>query len=910
MKTKQKKDYYILRMLLFFTLSLPSFALSSQTIIKGIIQDAQTKEALIGATITIKGQTKGTTTNFDGFYELELSPGKYQFLISYLSYKSIVTNEITIQKGETKELNLLMEEDNHFLDEINVVAKKNREAENILITERKNSTLAIENLGAREMSVKGLSTVADGIKKITGISMEGKSQVIVRGLGDRYNMTSLNGFPIASPNPDNKLIPLTLFPTAIVQNITVSKVFQPTFFGDYSGAHINIETKENIGKDFLTIGISTGGKSNTLYSTFYSSHKKGAKSPYWGFSKGLKMNKKIEQLTSTEFENYIKQDNPFKTSFQIEKSKSHPELGLEFSAGKSFKFHNQTLDILGALNFNNDYTILENAYTSTINAQGITRDAFLYNQYNYETTLTTLGQINYGFREKDRIAYNLMFVNNTEDSYSHRIGHDAEGNELEGSNSIYHIYTLQNHQLNGKHYFLNKLQTDWQVSYGKTTSDEPDRRQVMFAKNQNGSLSLFKLNQQETMRYFGELTEDEWNGELKLKYHWNQSRPTDFIRIGGSLRSKSRNFSSVNFYYNLKGIDPVITSVYNTNEYLNFDNLQNGSLEINKNAQPRNTYFAGSDIYASFLDFEYEPVENLLIAGGVRYEQAKQWVRYWTDAAAAAKQTLRASDLFPALNLKYNISPNHSLRFSFSRTITRPAFLEMAPFEYQESYGGITSRGYADIQNGYNNNLDLRYEFYNKQANMYSLGIYYKHIETPIEKIQEYAGSLIQSFRNANKGTAAGLEFEMRQHLTPTLKLDFNASYIYTHISLPKESTYTDKSRRLQGASPYLLNLDFSYNPYFSKEHQGSFSLIYNLQGPRIYSVGIGGVKNVIEEAYHSLDWIGSLSFNQRINIKVYAKNLLNRKERYTQKIENEHTKDVQYYKKGLSFGLGISFNL
>lgn len=175
-----------------------------------------------------------------------------------------------------------MEEDNHFLDEINVVAKKNREAENILITERKNSTLAIENLGAREMSVKGLSTVADGIKKITGISMEGKSQVIVRGLGDRYNMTSLNGFPIASPNPDNKLIPLTLFPTAIVQNITVSKVFQPTFFGDYSGAHINIETKENIGKDFLTIGISTGGKSNTLYSTFYSSHKKGAKSPYWG----------------------------------------------------------------------------------------------------------------------------------------------------------------------------------------------------------------------------------------------------------------------------------------------------------------------------------------------------------------------------------------------------------------------------------------------------------------------------------------------------------------------------------------------------------------------------------------------------------------------------------------------------
>ena len=147
------------------------------------------------------------------------------------------------------------------MGEVSVVARKNLEGERALQMERRKATLAIENIGSKEMSIKGISNVEEGVKKITGISIADAGQLIVRGLGDRYSTTTLNGLPIASPNPDNKLIPLDLFPSSTIQNITVSKVYNAEAFADYSGAHIDISTKENIAEDFFSISSTPAGSS-------------------------------------------------------------------------------------------------------------------------------------------------------------------------------------------------------------------------------------------------------------------------------------------------------------------------------------------------------------------------------------------------------------------------------------------------------------------------------------------------------------------------------------------------------------------------------------------------------------------------------------------------------------------------
>lgn len=247
-------------LILFLTLSV--MAATAGTI-KGTITDRQTKEPLTGATIQIAETRQGVIADLDGHYSIDVKPGNYTLLIRYVGYKDIRMDNI--QAGNTEiVLNFEMESDAQTLGEVSVIAKKNLEGERALQMERQKATLAIENLGSKEMSIKGIGNVEEGVKKITGISIASAGQLIVRGLGDRYSTTTLNGLPIASPNPDNKLIPLDLFPSSTVQNITVSKVYDASAFADYSGAHIDISTKENITEDFFNISLNTGGKFNTL----------------------------------------------------------------------------------------------------------------------------------------------------------------------------------------------------------------------------------------------------------------------------------------------------------------------------------------------------------------------------------------------------------------------------------------------------------------------------------------------------------------------------------------------------------------------------------------------------------------------------------------------------------------------
>ena len=241
---------------LLLTLSATTALVQAENI-KGTVVDKTTKEPLIGATIQVAGTTMGTITDFDGKFELpDLENKAYTLIISYVSYQ---TQEIQVDATKPQSLEVTLSSDDKQLNEVTVVARKNLEGEKALLLERKKASVAVENIGSKEMSVKGISNVEEGVKKITGISIASAGQLIVRGLGDRYSTTTLNGLPIASPNPDNKLIPLDLFPTSTVKNITVSKVYEANTFADYSGAHIDISTKESTGGDFFNIGFNMGG---------------------------------------------------------------------------------------------------------------------------------------------------------------------------------------------------------------------------------------------------------------------------------------------------------------------------------------------------------------------------------------------------------------------------------------------------------------------------------------------------------------------------------------------------------------------------------------------------------------------------------------------------------------------------
>ena len=894
MKLDFGKVFFLILLLVLSTMT----ALAGN--IKGTVLDKQTKEPLTGATIQITGTAQGVVADIDGNYTLNVNDGTYTITVRYIGYKDILLNSIKV-KAETL-LNFEMESDAQALGEVSVVAKKNLEGERALQMERQKATLAIENLGAKEMSIKGISNVEEGVKKITGISIASAGQLIVRGLGDRYSTTTLNGLPIASPNPDNKLIPLDIFPASTVQNITVSKVYDASAFADYSGAHIDISTKENVGSDFLSISFNAGGKFNTLGKDFYRMDRDGS------LFKTPSLDQKLIDMSLTDFEEYARHNRLFNTSFQVSKKTALPEFGGNIGFGKRFTLGGNEVSVLGSIGVSNDLQTMDNASIRTLEATGNTLNEFNYDSYSNELKIAALGNLGYSFRTSDHIGYTFFYARNAIDTYMRREGVDYEDHHLIGSNNVTHIYSLQNHQVNGKHHFGKQWDLNWSGSYSKTSSDEPDRRQVMFIR-EDDQIKLFKLNRQETMRYFGSLNEDEWVGDLTASYRFGDNNK---LQAGFTYKDKNRDYMGTRFYYNLNKLNPTITDIYDTDSFLNMENVENGSITIDRKKQPKDSYTAGNSIYAGYIATEYYPIAPLLVNLGVRYEISKQWVDYYTDGGKAERSELNKNDLFPSLNIKYQMNEKNSLRFAFSRTVTRPSFIEMAPFLYQESYGSAQIRGNADLQNGYNYNIDLRYELFEKNGDMLSITAYYKHLKAPIERVQTLSGgSAVHSFRNADNGMATGVEIEFRKEIVKDLRFGVNGSYMYTNVKLPEGGAYTNSQRALQGASPYLANADLTYSPAFSNDRQLSVALLYNLQGPRIHSVGISGLGDIKQQPVHTLNFTGSYRFNRRFAVKLQVNDLLNQDILFKQEVPTTGDKvEVERFRKGTGFEVGFSYDL
>ena len=893
----------VLFFILFLTLSAMTVVAGT---IKGTVTDKQTREPLTGATIQIAGTTQGTVADVDGNYSLDVNNGTYTLAIKYVGYKDIIINNVKAGKSDLI-LNFELESDAQALGEVSVVARKNLEGERALQMERRKATLAIENLGSKEMSLKGIGNVEEGVKKITGISVADAGQLIVRGLGDRYSTTTLNGLPIASPNPDNKLIPLDLFPSSTVQNITVSKVYNAEAFADYSGAHIDINTKENITEDFFNIGFNTGGKFNTLGKDNYRMNRNGSLFRTSGVDQAAL------NMPLSEFDNYVKTRNIFDTSFAVKKKSSLPDFSGNLGFGKNIGIGSQTLSILASASAGNSFQNMDNAFYKTLEATGSVQDNFAYDSYAQELKLAALGHIGYTLRRHDRIGYTFFYARNATDTYQRREGIDAEDHELTGSNNITHIYSLQNHQLDGVHSFGGRGQWEltWGGSYSKTGSEEPDRRQVMYIKNDNGALSLFKLNRQETMRYFGSLDEEEWNGNLAMRWKWNEN---NFLKLGVNYKNKSRDYKATRFYYNLNKIDPVITDIYDTDGFLNQENIADGNVVVQRVMQPKDSYRAGNEIYSGYLLTDFYPVPSLLVNLGVRYEISRQWVDYATDGGDwyAERRNLDKNDLFPTLNLKYTVNDANSIRFSASRTVTRPSFIEMAPFLYQESYGSAQIRGNNELQNGYNYNFDLRYEHFGKNGDMISLTAYFKYLDSPIERIQALqGGATLHSFQNADNGMAGGMEVEFRKQLMKDLRLGANISYMYTNVKLPEGGAYTNKERPLQGASPILANADLTYSPRFGEERQLHLALLYNLQGSRIHAVGVSKLGDIKQQTLHTLNFSAGYDINSHFSLKLQVNDLLNRAVIFKQEVPSTGEEvEVERYKKGANLEIGFSYKL
>lgn len=889
--------------------------------VTGTILDKEfNNEPLAFANIIVKGTKQGTSTDVNGKYSISLKPGSYTLVIGYLGYE---TKEIpfTIKANEKKVINYTLEPSGVQLNDVEIVQVVSKEKESALLQEQLKAVEIKQSIGAQEMSRKGISDVAAAVTKTTGITkQEGSGNIFVRGLGDRYNSTTMNGLPIPSNDPEKKNISLDIFSTEILEYVSIDKVYNSKLFGDFAGGNVDIKTKDYSGKVFLKFDVGSKLNSNAMAEDAFLL-KKGESS--FGFSSASIPNNPLNEYQFNSLG--YNEKTPYGGSYGI-------------SGGKSFSIGSSKLNLFATANHSNEFTSRNNGVAKGgINGDGtlINKDFENYSVIGFNTNTTAMSNIVLKINSGNKISYNSVFVNTSSLSKEQYYGYVADlannGNGLIIRNK-YEKNTLFINQLLGENKLSEQNKLNWGVSYNTIDGSMPDRTQNTLNKVDGGYL----INSQSfpnNHRYFQKLKENEIaaNATFERKFSKKEDEFLGKISFGYYGRYKTRDFEATQF--NLKANSAYLNVLVDPNhldDFYNATNYANGYFQIATfrgnyeipNALKPQTYSGNQYISAGFANTEYK-FKKLFASLGVRGEYIFQHVKWNTQLDPTGKKDEFDKIAFlPNLTLKYEVNEKQNLRLGLSKTYTLPQFKERALFVYED----VTEVkvGNPDLYASDDYNLDIKWEMFPKNEELISVTAFGKYIQNPINEVTIASSTNDISYINTgNYGYVIGGELELRKILLTLGKESkritggINASYFFSDQELNsnkiiKETKYNvifnNKNDKFTGASDILLNADLSFlSEWNNKENNVTSTIAYSYFSDRIYAIGTNGRGNLVDKSVGSLDFILKSKITKNLNLSFVAKNLLNPTIDRVQDNDNGAI-NVLSYKKGYTFSFGTSY--
>ncbi|WP_299884914.1 TonB-dependent receptor [uncultured Lacinutrix sp.] len=926
-----------------FTLTLLStlfsFSQNSGSIYGKVSDKEFNNEPLPQCNVLIKGTTQGATTDFDGLYTINnIEPGSYTLEISFIGYK---TQEIAFEiiAGDNKEINAILAASTATLDEVVIQTTTKRESETALLLDQKKAVEIKQSIGADELSRKGVSDAAGAVAKISGVSkQEGSSNVYVRGLGDRYLNTTLNGLSLPSNDVNKKNIDLNLFASDVIENVSISKAYSSRFYGDFAAGNVDISSKNYKGKGFFDFTASTGINSRAAGQNFVRSEGTG----YFGY--------------------YGRYDhNPFAVivSHGVDpvNVNSPINVGYGASAGKSFDFENDSrLSLFATASFENDYEYRKGKQTDFTS---VFKKIFPETEeFEYSTTTTAMLNANYKIDSNSKVQFNSLFINSSSDQVGYYgiggNGFNRDSQSLVNDQIGFYQQNIQFNQdliyvnqLIGSHKF-DKLKADWAIGYNRVNSHEPDRKrfsienyQLALDNDPTTNPSFFNNVNFDNQRYFQDIEDEELNSRLNFTYELKENTKLNF---GFNGRSKTRDFENIRYGFDVDD-QYTISDVSNLNSYFNVNNINLNSLPLdgsglynikvinaavdeygNTNAPgaPENTYSGKLDVYAGYANAELKFGDKWLVVPGARIESFKQRIEYDVINLPANEPGFRETEnvfFLPSLSIKYALNDDQNLRFSASKTVSTPEFKEMAPFVYE----GVTQRigGNPDLLNNPSfssiYNIDFKYEWFVSRSEIVSIAAFGKQINDPINLvIANDATGTQRYFRTGDKATILGIELEARKTLLvnedekPKLSAGFNATYMHTEQDLKSStglySSTLNRTDKLQGASPLIINADLSYTPTFGEKYKPTANLVFSYFSDRISALGSGQLGNIIEKGIPTVDFVLKNKIGKDFEINFSAKNLLDPSIERVR--ENTSFGDVTLseYKRGIDLGLQLKY--
>lgn len=803
------------------------------------------------------------------------------------------------------------------------------------IPDEKRSTAAIANvLDAAAFQAAGDSSVADGLKRVSGLNLQGGKFVYIRGLGERYSSTVLNGSTLPSPEPINRVVPLDLFPASIIDSVLVQKTFSAQYPAEFAGGTIQMRTKAVPSESFFEVSGSLGysgnttGKDGLVYS--------GGGDDWMGTDNGTR-NIPPALKTAIAGDRELRPNNRFYTNgfepaelealgeslsnnYQARAKKIQPDnsaavnFGTAFEPGDSGDF---TLGVLGNLSYSNTWDTLEvsrNSYTADASGKLNTNNIQTWRATEQSVDTSMFLTTGLSWRETHTLKATVLQIHKMDDLAGNLRGYFAsEAVDIDQHRLEWIEQDLLSQQLDGEHIFddLNGLTFNWHYNTSRAKREAPDMREYRYQLDTEDDVYKFSLRGDANTRMWSALEDQNDDVGFSVKAFLDTPFETSTTLTAGMVAmTKERDSDIRRFGFTGSPRDRRILGNPSLDEILSPENIGPGNFELREATRPTDNYVANQDLDAWFVEADMELGSAFRLMAGFRGEKSVQHVRTFDLFAndVAIESELASDDIFPAVTGTWILDNwDMQLRASYSETISRPDFRELSPSPFTHPVTGYEIVGNPDLTVAYIKNYDLRWEWYTSSRESVSIGLFYKEFASPIEAVIKPGAAEQRSFINAQSATTRGIEFDVTRELgglhewLENFYVGTNVSLIDSSVSIRPEDTgiLTNATRPLQGQADIIANLQLGYDDGYLQKG----SLVYHLTGDKIREVGIAGAPDVIDERYGELDLVYTRYWSERLEMNIKVKNLLNPWQETTQ-----GGLDVNSFREGTSGSFGLTY--
>ena len=909
----------------------------------GIVKDNKTGEPLIGTVVRVKELPNvGTTTGLDGSFTLHELPdkGKYTLVVSFMAYK---TKEIVVDVANDDKVDIPMDEDLKQLGEVVVTGRREYRSDRSAVESVKNAGNVLNVMSQQSIQLSPDVNVASVLQRVSGVTMERDasgeaSYAILRGMDKRYNYTLVNGVKIPSPDDKNRYIPLNIFPSDLMDRLVVSKSLTADMEGDAAGGVVDMVMKDAPSCFQLQANAAIG-------TTDY----------FWKDGRDYLNSNRSDYTKKAPYEAF---GSEYKASMSDFKNgpmqlKSHSMPAPNFIGGLSVgnRFWNDRLGVMLAGSIQNTFRGTERTYNSVKMASG--EQAMYISKLNHryysihDLTTGVHAKVDLTLPKHKIEWYNMYVRTNSKGvRYNNSIGTEYIGaNSYTQDDEIRSLSTTQSifaTNLKGTHHLTKNFTLDWSGIFSQAKEEDPDRTYVTLSNSVSteadadgnilsGNLwdtnkNITKTFPKDAERRFQHNMDTDWAGYINLTYDTHFANDVEALwKAGAQYRRKERS----NRYYSYIFSPADNAQDLDGNGLEQFDNVDWVCKTPYSQASQLN-YNSKEHIGGAYAMVTLKTKLGELIAG-FRAEHTNQiytMLQHFRNMGQTGEQSYW--DYLPSASLKWTPTKNMNIRLSYYRSINRPGFYEIVPYqimgeEYQE-------KGNPNLKRARIDNIDLRWEWFPSKTEQILAGVFYKYLKDPIEQVFVTSDGKIGAGTDAyympdNLGNAKNMGFEI-DVIKYIRHFGIKANYTYTYSKITtskreyKEGSAEYKSgvtqsRPLVNQAPHTANISLLYK---DTENGWNAQLASSFTGAKLALVSPFKDADQWDKAMFGIDLSAEKQFKNGFSIFFKANNLLDAKrERYLKTVnesnlEYEGQKSdktiVGTYQYGRTFLLGVRYKL